>query len=312
LIKVADTSYSEGNEDTVTGTTQDMNNTDSVHSDDCESNAGDEYAVLEPALTFTDSTTEPHVAHLAARLGHNPRPSRIAELIAEVIPLNAKQRHMVAMVFFRLLRHRGKPTVEMEDQLFLFVIGHGGTGKSWIIEAVRLGMKLLERDREIFVLGPTGYAANHVSGSTIHTGLDVAVRTQRKRGPSRRVRSLWTDKTILIIDEISMVGSKLLDSIHKQCKVVKNLNCNSTAAFGGLPVVIVLGDFHQFSPVCAKALWQKQETHNEIRGQQLWHMFKDVVVLDEQMRQQQDIEYHQLLTRARNGSITQADVDWLL
>jgi hypothetical protein len=29
------------------------------------------------------------------------------------------------------------------------------------------------------------------------------------------------------------------------------------------------------------------------------------------MRQQQDIEYHQLLTRARNGSITQADVDWL-
>ena len=40
-------------------------------------------------------------------------------------------------------------------------------------------------------------------------------------------------------------------------------------------------------------------------------MFKNVVVLDEQMRQQQDIDYHQLLQRVRNGTITQADVDLL-
>src|SRR6516165_7656517 len=40
-------------------------------------------------------------------------------------------------------------------------------------------------------------------------------------------------------------------------------------------------------------------------------MFKDVVVLDEQMRQQQDTAYHRLLKRARNATITQADVDLL-
>jgi hypothetical protein len=40
-------------------------------------------------------------------------------------------------------------------------------------------------------------------------------------------------------------------------------------------------------------------------------MFKDVVVLTEQMRQQNDLEYHQLLTRARNATLTQADVDLL-
>ena len=117
---------------------------------------------------------------------------------------------------------------------------------------------------------------------------------------------------MLIIDEISMVSSKLMDSsIDKQCNVVKNLDDSSTAVFGGLPVVIALGDFHQFSPVRANALWQKQQGHNEKRGQQLWHMFKNVMVLDEQMRQQQDVEFHQLLKRARNGSITQADVDLL-
>jgi ATP-dependent exoDNAse (exonuclease V) alpha subunit len=127
----------------------------------------------------------------------------------------------------------------------LFVTGEGGTDKSRIIEAVRLGMKLLERDQEVLVIAPTGNAAKHVQGSTIHTGLDVAVRRQRKRGASQRARSLWANKTVLIIDEISMVSSKLMDSIDKQCKIMKNLDSNSTAVFGGLPVVIVLGDFHR-------------------------------------------------------------------
>ena len=97
---------------------------------------------------------------------------------------------------------------------------------------------------------------------------------------------------MLIIDKISIVSSKLMDSIDKQCKVVKNLSSDSTAVFGGLHVVIVLGDFHQFSPVQAKAFWQKQESNNEVRGQQLWHMFKDVVLLNEQIRQQRNIAYY--------------------
>jgi hypothetical protein len=92
---------------------------------------------------------------------------------------------------------------------------------------------------------------------------------------------------------------------------VKNLNSNSTAVFGGLPVVIVLGDFHQFPPVKAGALWQQPRNHDEEWGQELWHMFKDVVLLDEQMRQQQDPDYHQLLKRIRNATVTQADVDLL-
>ena len=49
---------------------------------------------------------------------------------------------------------------------------------------------------------------------------------------------------MLVIDEISMVSSKLMDSVDKQCNAIKNLDSNSTAAFGGLPVVIALGDFH--------------------------------------------------------------------
>ena len=36
-----------------------------------------------------------------------------------------------------------------------------------------------------------------------------------------------------------------------------------------------------------------------------------MIVLDEQMRQQQDIKYYQLLKCVRNGTVNQADVDLL-
>jgi PIF1-like helicase len=116
---------------------------------------------------------------------------------------------------------------------------------------------------------------------------------------------------MLIINEISMVGSPLMNSIDKQCTILKNQKSDSTAVFGGLHMVITLGDFHQFSPVGDKAPWQKQESDEEKRGQLLRHMFKEVVILDEQMRQQQDVQYHGLLKRARNGFLTQNDVNIL-
>jgi hypothetical protein len=102
LIKRAETANlnTTSNANTITGMAQDVTDTDSEHS---ESNADDEYAALEPTLTFTDSVPEPDVARLAARLGQNPWPSRIADLVSEIIPLNTKQKRTVAMVFFSRL-----------------------------------------------------------------------------------------------------------------------------------------------------------------------------------------------------------------
>jgi hypothetical protein len=101
-----------------------------------------------------------------------------------------------------------------------------------------------------------------------------------------------------------------MDSIDKQCKIAKNLDSNSTAVFE-MHIVILLGDFRQLPPIQAKALWQKQDGNEEKRGQQLWHMFKDVVCPDEQMRQRDDIRYYKLLKRARSGSLIQDDIDLL-
>ena len=74
--------------------------------------------------------------------------------------------------------------MEKDDQFLLYVVSEGGTSKSWVIEAVRLGMKLLEREKEVLVIAPTGNATKNVRGSTIHTALDIAVQGHRKRGAS--------------------------------------------------------------------------------------------------------------------------------
>ena len=141
MIRRAEASDTNCNAHEVAGVSRDINCHDN---DDCNSNADDEYAVLEPVLTFAESTTGPQVAALAARVGQNPSPLHISDLIAEALLLNAKQKRTVSMVFYHMLRHQGKLAVEKDDQFLLYVGGEGGTGKSRVIEAVRLGMKLLE------------------------------------------------------------------------------------------------------------------------------------------------------------------------
>ena len=175
--------------------------------DDCDSNADNEYAVLKPVLTFGESATAPIPAELP-RLIDNPSTLDISDAISDVLPLNNKQKRTVSVIFYHALRLQRKLAVEEEEQFFLHMGGPGGTGKSRIVDAARLGMKLLGREKELLVIAPTGRAA-----STIHTRLDIAVRNRRKRQPSSRVRSLWPNTKILIIGEISMVSSILLDTI---------------------------------------------------------------------------------------------------
>src|SRR4029077_15564321 len=80
-----------------------------------------------------------------------------------------------------VMQHQGRYMVGDDDQFLLYVAGEGDTGKSWVIEALRVGMKLWQRDQEVLVIAPTGNAAKHVQGSTVHTGLNVPVKGNRKK-----------------------------------------------------------------------------------------------------------------------------------
>ncbi|KAL4888047.1 hypothetical protein BDV59DRAFT_196793 [Aspergillus ambiguus] len=58
----------------------------------------------------------------------------------------------------------------------------------------------------------------------------------------------------MIIDEVSMIDLSTLSTINSHCKSARSLVRTSPDLFGGLPIVILMGDFYQFPPVRGQPL----------------------------------------------------------
>ncbi|KAH6699886.1 hypothetical protein BKA61DRAFT_621230 [Leptodontidium sp. MPI-SDFR-AT-0119] len=102
----------------------------------------------------------------------------------------------------------------------------------------------------------------------------------------------------------------MLSTVNRQCKIAKSLDRSSPDLFGGLPIVLLMGDFYQFSPVRGPALWQNPRQGNDehANGRLIWHRFTNIIILDQQMRQAEDPIFHDMLTRARNATLTEDDL----
>ena len=74
-----------------------------------------------------------------------------------------------------------------------------------------------------------------------------------------------------------------------------------------------MGNFHQFPPIKGPALWMepRPENNEDVDGQIIWHQFTDVIILDQQMRQEQNPVFRDLLSRARTATLTSSDLDLL-
>jgi hypothetical protein len=117
----------------------------------------------------------------------------------------------------------------------------------------------------------------------------------------------------MIVDEVSMMDLGMLSVIDSHYKAARSLDRNSTDCFGGIPVVILIGDFFQFPPVRGPPLWKapRPGKDNKANGQLIWHQFKQVIFLDEQMRQAEDPLFRDLLARAWSASLTEDDLTLL-
>ncbi len=56
----------------------------------------------------------------------------------------------------------------------------------------------------------------------------------------------------MIVDEKSMVELEMLSNMGKQLAKARSLSNSSTAVFGDLPIIIVMGDFYQFPPIVGR------------------------------------------------------------
>ena len=130
----------------------------------------------------------------------------------------------------------------------VFITGRAGTGKSTL-----LGIFRRSTSKKVVVLAPTGVAALHVKGQTIHSFFGFAPKminpSEIRKGRRHR---FFKKLDCIVIDEISMVRADLLDNIDCFLQVNREI----AEPFGGVQMVF-FGDLFQLPPVVATS-FEKQ------------------------------------------------------
>ena len=110
--------------------------------------------------------------------------------------------------------------------LHMFISGVGGTGKSFLIKAIRALVLDMWHDKEESLLcavtAPTGLAAFNVGGVTIHRLLQLPIEHEGRtagywrlgKDPSKVMRRSLSQLRLLIIDEVSMLSNLNLAYVH--------------------------------------------------------------------------------------------------
>ena len=179
----------------------------------------------------------------------------------------------------------------------LLILGTAGTGKSYVI-------KCLQQVLHNFctVLAPTGVAALNISGSTIHSFFHFANTNTmaRLRGPAlHTLQEKCANIKYFIIDEVSMIGSQLLNAVDQRLR--QAFPQNSDSPFGGASVVF-LGDFCQLSPVMDAKLYSPHANiPDSIQEHQAYIVITQVFFLTLCVCQAEDNLFRNLLLRLRNG-----------
>lgn len=124
-----------------------------------------------------------------------------------------------------------------------FITGRAGTGKSTLLRLWKRSSR-----KKMVILAPTGIAALHVGGQTIHSFFSFPPRMMSS-GDFKKLknRKLIQSLDAIIIDEISMVRADMLDNIDRTLR----LNRQSDEPFGGVQMVF-FGDLFQLPPIVSE------------------------------------------------------------
>ena len=247
-----------------------------------EGSGGAGLASLAPGVLVTGRPPAPAVE---SKEKEPPRARVIAERLfdelkerpqAEGGPLifNQEQKAVVALVVgqveaivdYKRAVDRGESPKPLE-QMTLLLHGQGGTGKTEVVKLLRkLFREVLGQGSEIAVASSNS-AARVIGGETIHSGFGMSGQqsmTIRHLSGQKVDTPAWRDFVsrmneleAVIVEEVSMVPPELLGAAsYRMCKARAarkgsdvNLYSEKGHMFGKVPIVMLLGDFYQLTPV---------------------------------------------------------------
>ena len=220
--------------------------------------------------------------------------------------LNSKQEY-----FYNHVIHWIKTK---DEPLYAFLSGGAGVGKSVVIRALYqtlyrlLNLKEGENPNDIRVLlcAFTGKAAFNIGGSTISTAFHQKFKQSYQTLSCEMLntfRSKYRNLSVVIIDEISMVGNALFALIDQRLQELTG----SRTPFGNISIIAV-GDLYQLQPVRGNWIFNDLTQVASALATNLWKEHFSMFELTEIMRQKGDLEFTELLNRLRHNNLTEADM----
>lgn len=210
----------------------------------------------------------------------------------------------------------------------IFLTGKAGTGKTTFLR------KLADLTHKRFViLAPTGIAALHAKGVTIHSQFllpfGTFLPTREPEGNFSSTGNFFTQFTLgrrhpfnmarkkvlkavdlIIIDEVSMLRADILDAIDYRMRSVKR---NFEEPFGGVQVLMI-GDLFQLPPIVKDYEWQVlnkfYKSMHFFESQAIRQSGMVYLELDKIFRQK-DEKFITILNHLRDNEATSADIAFL-
>jgi signal recognition particle GTPase len=125
----------------------------------------------------------------------------------------------------------------------MLLLGFGGSGKSWTIDAIVHTLTSAFPNKRVMVVATTGKAASQIQGSTVHSwkhGLCLPVSFHTKRALSARSKQAFQHRMqnviAIILDEYSMLSQE--DMYWLDFRLKEAFPDRSNQPFGGVPILL--------------------------------------------------------------------------
>jgi len=192
----------------------------------------------------------------------------------------------------------------------VFLTGGAGVGKSYLTSEVIKYYREYE-DREVVPLGSTGVSAVNIGGFTIHSFFVFGISNnfeelknwdRRNKRRLSQLKKLLSKIDLIVIDEISMVSSDMLDMITYRL---------DSMGYGGR--LMLVGDFFQLPPIV-----KQNRNPNTLFGNRLyafesdsWQNLDLKVIELTTLHRTKDETFGQILSKIRVGQCDSEVVEYL-
>ena len=193
----------------------------------------------------------------------------------------------------------------------IFLTGKAGTGKTTFLRTLKE-----KSSKRSIIVAPTGVAAINAGGMTIHSFFQLPLSPfvpeanfKNRFDYSKEKRKIIRTLDLLIIDEISMVRSDVLDAIDSVLRRFRE----HEKPFGGVQLLMI-GDLQQLTPVVTpedEVILQRYYDTSYFFGSKALRSISYVTIELTHVYRQQDEEFITLLNNIREGQVSETDLQRL-